>query len=125
MLAQPVAALDVEELEQEAAGVVRRDEGAAALAAHDDVLGAELVDGLAQACRSRRRRRGRARLRSAARRPARSAGLDRAEERALDHAVERHAGASGAIGAKAVGGAAAHGRILWRAIGDMQVIYMT
>jgi hypothetical protein len=43
-LAQAVAALDVEELEQEAVAGVRGDEGAAALAPHQDVLGHQFVD---------------------------------------------------------------------------------
>ena len=40
-----VVALDVEELEQEAIGVVGGDEGAETLAPHQDVLGDELVGG--------------------------------------------------------------------------------
>jgi hypothetical protein len=43
-LAQPVAALDMEELEQEAVAGVRGDEGAPALPAHQDVVGHQVVD---------------------------------------------------------------------------------
>ena len=95
MFAQAVAALDVEELEQEAALVVRRHVGAAALAAHHDVLCTELVDGLAQrADRNAEcpREYGLARQRGTG---CERAGLDRAEQRALDGAIERHAGSVG------------------------------
>jgi hypothetical protein len=43
-LAQPVAAFDMEELEQEAVAGVRGDERAASLPAHEDVVGDQVVD---------------------------------------------------------------------------------
>src|SRR6218665_2517582 len=83
-LAQAVAALDVKELEHEAIRVVHGNEGAAPLPPHEDMLGHQVVGGMAQRAdghAERGRQRGLARQRSAGLALPR---LDRAQQRALD-----------------------------------------
>ena len=94
-LAQAVAALHMEELEQEAVAGVGGHEGAAALAAHHDVVGHQVVhgaaygaDGYPQALCQRRLTRQRA--------PGRHlAHLHHLQQLAFDGPEQRHAGGIG------------------------------
>jgi hypothetical protein len=113
----------VEELEQEAVAGVRGDEGAAALAAHQDVLGHQFVD------------RRRSVPTDTPKRPASSvslgsaspggdhAVLDGLQQRALDGAVQRHARGVGAMGgADSRGRAAGSGWRVARILGSVTLI---
>jgi hypothetical protein len=91
-LAQAVAPLDVEVLEQEAVGAVRGHEGAAALAPHQDALGHQLVDRVAQRAHRDAQRAGQVGLIGQRLAGAEAAGLDGLQQRALGLPVQRLAG---------------------------------